>query len=98
MFSVSVPTNEKHEPDTAALEQVLRTERDRNTFVTFLSCTDDLATIEYLEKLDKDVPNIDVVDDYRIEYEQIKQNRGPNFPFSKGLYICKALFGSITPW
>ncbi|CAF1117057.1 unnamed protein product [Adineta steineri] len=92
------PTNEHGQTDIGALEAVLRQERTAQTYVTFLACTDDLESVNYLSNWDKTMPNLDVIDDYRSEKAEIQRVRGPSFPFSFGDYIVKALLGSIDPW
>lgn len=44
------------------------------------------------------MPNLDVMDDYASERDEIQRIRGKNFPFSFGDYIAKALLGSMDPW
>ena len=68
-----------------------------NIFVTILACTDDDNSIRYLDKWDKDIKNIDIVDDYRNERDQIRKAKGSQFPFSYGDYVVKSLLGSIDP-
>ncbi len=45
---------------------------------------DDDATMSYLNGWDKQIPNLDVVDDYKSEKEQILAVQGKSFPFSFG--------------
>jgi len=66
--------------------------------VTFLACTDDLQTVNYLSNWDRRIPNVDVMDDYRSERLEVQRTRGGNFPFSFGDYIVKSLLGAIDPW
>ena len=94
----SAPTNEHGQPDIAALEAVLRHERTPQTYITFLACTDDLASVSYLSHWDKSMPNLDVIDDYRSERAEVQGIRGASFPFSYGDYIVKSLLGSSDPW
>ncbi len=97
-FFFRAPTNEHGETDVSTLEAVLRNERTPLTYMTFLACTDDLQAVNYLSHWDKSIPNLDVVDDFRSERADIQRARGPNFPFSFGDYIVKALLGSMDPW
>jgi hypothetical protein len=64
-------------------------------FVTIIACTDEAAAISYLNKWDKQIPNLDVVDDYRSEKKQITKLKGANYRFSYGDYVIKSLIGSI---
>lgn len=45
---------------------------------------DDDQCVAYLNQLDKTIPNLDVVDDYRNERKEVQACRGTNFPFSYG--------------
>lgn len=81
------PTNAQGEVDTAGLHHVLTAERDASrVFVTFVACTDDPSTVSYLNEWDRKVPNLDVVDDYVSEREEIQKKKGKDFPFSFGNY------------
>jgi hypothetical protein len=40
--------------------------------------------MEYLNDWDKQIPNLDVVDDYRSEKKEIQACRGKDMPFSFG--------------
>ena len=98
LFALSAPTNDHGQQDVGALEAVLRHERTPQTYITFLACTDDLASVNYLSHWDKAMPNLDVIDDYQSERAEILRTRGANFPFSYGDYIVKSLLGSSDPW
>lgn len=41
--------------------------------------------------------NFLVVDDYKTEREEVRRNKGYNFPFSFGDYVAKALLGAVDP-
>ena len=97
-FIISAPTDEQGNPSVSTLESVLRNERTPQTYVSFLACTDDLQDVAYLSNWDKNLPNVDVMDDYRSERAEVQRARGPTFPFSFGDYIVKALLGAIDPW
>jgi hypothetical protein len=45
---------------------------------------DDKESMSYLNDWDRKIPNLDVVDNYRNEREQIRALRGKNVPFSFG--------------
>jgi hypothetical protein len=45
---------------------------------------DDDDCIGYLNDWDKNIPNLDVVDDYRNEKKEIQARQGKQFPFSFG--------------
>ena len=72
--------------------------RPKNIFVSIMACTDDEKSIGYLNKIDRDVPGIDTIDDYRSEFKEVQKYNGKNFAFSFGDYIVKALLGPIDPY
>lgn len=92
-----IPTDERERPDIRTLEHVLREERQpiNQIPVSFIVCTDDVQCMEYLNRWDKTIPNLDVIDDYRSERKEIQECRGKNFSFSFGDYVVKILLGSI---
>ncbi|CAF1399012.1 unnamed protein product, partial [Adineta steineri] len=90
------PTDPNGNVDIQSLESLMRNERQANTtYVTFLACTDDDSSVAYLSQWDRNMQNVDVVDDYKSEREEIRRNRGANYPFSFGDYVAKALLGSV---
>jgi hypothetical protein len=66
--------------------------------ITLIACTSDKTAIGWMNKLDKNCKNIDVVDDYKNETTQImeKQNKNKDFQISIGTYLLKILFGSFV--
>ena len=93
------PTDDTGRVDKHTLYNVLMYERRPiNTIhVAFVACTDDDAVMAYLNEWDNVIPNLDVVDDYHSERGEILRVQGPNFPFSRGDWVCKILLGSIDP-
>jgi len=92
------PTNARGEVDTAALKHVLVNERDASrVHVQFVACTDDDATVEYLNEWDRKIVNVDCCDDYHTEKEEVLKAQGRNFRFTFADYIVKILLGSIDP-
>lgn len=96
-----MPTDDRGQSDLAGLEKVLREGRqpfvDR-VFITFIACTNDLQSVGYLNRFDKTIPNVDVLDDYQSERAEIVAVQGKSFPFSYGDYVVKVLMGSIDQW
>ena len=41
--------------------------------------------------------NVDVIDDYKSERNEVQRCRGYNYPFSFGDYVVKALLGVVDP-
>jgi hypothetical protein len=67
------PTDDYGTTDIAALERVLKYEREPvdRVLITFCACTDDDQAVGYLNKWDAKLPFVDVCDDYRSEREEI---------------------------
>ena len=68
-----------------------------NIYVSILACTGDDYAVDYLNDIDETVPNVDCVDDYTSERNEILFVQGTDFPFSYGDYIVKALLGAVDP-
>lgn len=93
------PTNAQGEVDTAGLHHVLTAERDASrVHVSFVACTDDPSTVAYLNEWDRKMPNLDVVDDYQSEREEILKKKGRDFPFSFGNYIVSEQPTAAMVW
>ncbi|CAF1197230.1 unnamed protein product [Rotaria sordida] len=90
------PTDNHGNVDIQSLENLMRHERQSNTmYVTFLACTDDRACVNYLCQWDRTMINVDVIDDYKSEREEVRRTKGFNYPFSFGDYVVKALIGAV---
>ena len=90
------PTDADGNPSVPEFKQCLQN-RPNNVFSTIVACTSDQDSIGYLNGLDKEMPRLDVCDDYKSEFAEVKRSKGPQFPFSFGDYIAKILLGSIDP-
>ncbi|KAL0216166.1 hypothetical protein P9112_008350 [Eukaryota sp. TZLM1-RC] len=90
------PSNEQGYPDIRPFKRALQTKPD-NVFVSIVACTDDQSTMSYLNDWDDSIPNLDVIDDYVSERQEIREAQGHSFPFSYGDYIVKILCGPIVP-
>jgi hypothetical protein len=90
------PTDDQGNDQTRQFVELLRG-RPKNVFVSIVACTDDEESVGYLNKIDRIVPGIDVVDDYESERAEVRKVQGAKFPFSFGDYVVKTLLGSIDP-
>ena len=54
--------------------------------------------MDYLNNWDKQIPRLDVVDDFRNERAQIVRAQGTQFRFSYGDYIYILLLFSLKPY
>ena len=90
------PTDDYGNKDIHGFKHALQA-RGRNVFTTIVSCTDEDNTMDYLNNWDRNIPRLDVVDDYRNERLEITRAKGRNFKFSYGDYVVKILIGSMDP-
>lgn len=88
------PTDDYGEPTVGGFKQVLQN-RSPRVFTSIVACTDDDESMRYLNRWDREISKLDVVDDYRSERNEIKKAKGNSFPFSFGDYVVKSLIGSI---
>lgn len=87
------PTSRDGCEDKNNFEQILRTiTRFPNVFVSIVACTDNDDEIGYLDDYDKNIPRLDVTDDYNSEKKQILHVQGQDYKFSKGDWIIKLCF------
>ena len=63
-------------------------------FVSIIACTDKKETMTFLDDWDRDIKNLDVVDDYENEKERIT-SKGIYREFPVEDYLVKILLGSI---
>ncbi|CAF0816623.1 unnamed protein product [Adineta ricciae] len=95
-----LPTDDAGHTELAPFEHVLEKERIpiNKIPMTIIACTNDREIMRYLNFLDKHVPYLDVVEDYKHEREQILRIQERGFPFTFGDYIVKTLMGGIDRW
>ena len=62
-----------------------------------MACSDQESDIGYLNKLDKKIKNIDTLDDYNSELQEVKKAQGKNFSYTFGDHIVRLLLGPIFP-
>jgi hypothetical protein len=93
------PDADYPDPDSIAIfRQVLERERDPDrTFVSILKCSNNDDETGYLDKMDKELRNLDVIDDYSSEHREVLQKQGPSFVYTPGDNIARFLLGSIYP-
>ncbi|KAI8826452.1 hypothetical protein BJ741DRAFT_654445 [Chytriomyces cf. hyalinus JEL632] len=96
-FQYGAPTDDSGDDDKDRLKDVLTKERSNKVPAVFLACTDDDEEVGYLNEWDIAIPGVDVVDDFCTERRQVKAVQGPQFPFSRGDWVCKMLLGPVDP-
>jgi len=90
------PTDMNGQVNISEFKRCLK-EKPKHCHTTIVACTDDDASVSYLNKWDRKISNLDVVDDYRSERNEVLKVRGKNYSFSFGDYVVKSLIGSIDP-
>ncbi len=91
-----IPTNDRGDEDREGLRALLKNRGtpERNP-MTIIACTDEDDVMDYLNKLDNEVPSLDVIDDYKSERTEVLKAQGAKFRFTRGDWICKILLGSV---
>ena len=67
-------------------------------YTSILACTDDNSAISYLKDWDKEIPNLDVVDDFHTVKYNVLDKYGQCYHFTFGDYIVKLLLGSMDKY
>ncbi|KAI8831506.1 hypothetical protein BJ741DRAFT_580718 [Chytriomyces cf. hyalinus JEL632] len=80
---VLIATDDSGDDDKDGLKDVLTREGPNKVPVVFLTCTDDDEEIGYLT--------------LSFLRRQVKAVQGPQFPFSRGDWVCKMLLGPVDP-
>jgi hypothetical protein len=93
------PTDNDGESNVSELEDLMLKKRNiETTYVSFLVCTDERSSVEYLDQCYRTMKNVDVTDDFNIERERMHTcYKQKNFSFSLGDYVVKAMVGAIDP-
>ena len=81
--------------DTCFKKSLLNRNPMNRIFVNIVICTDKKETVNYMNKWDKEIFNLDVIDDYNSEKKEIKSKKGLKHSFSYGDYVAKCMIGSV---
>jgi len=90
------PTDDAGRTDIPSFLNTLRS-TPATCFVQIMACTDDEESVAYLNEADRDIPRLDVTDDYRSERDEVRKHHGSKYAFSFGDYVVKALLGPVDP-
>ena len=89
--------------DSMAVNEFKETLKNRSPidkiFVSIIACTDDECALEYLNDWDRQIKNLDIVDDYESEKKEIyskKKTTKDRVAFSYGDYVVKTMLGSFV--
>ena len=89
-----VPTDVNGKLDKDGFKTWLKKRDADRIRMSILACSDRDEDVGYLDKLDKDIKNLDVSDDYKSEYEQYMKLHKDG-TFTRGAYYAKAVLGGI---
>ena len=69
--------------------------KSKSVFVNIITCTDDEDSVSYLNRWDRELKNLDVIDDYNSERKEIRKKNGSKYRFSYGDYVvCRFYLNS----
>lgn len=91
----------KYDPNYDSVDvfrRVLEFERDSSkVFVGILKCSNNDAETGYLDRMDRELVNLDVIDDYLTEKAEVQSKQGRNFNYTTGDQVARFLLGPIYP-
>lgn len=65
--------------------------------VTFLSCTNEDAAVEWMKDAEEVVPYCSESDDFKDEAQEVLKDQGAAFPYTYGFYLVCSLVGAMNP-
>jgi len=94
LLVVAVTDGEPSDGSTDALCNAIR-RKPQGCHLSFAECTDRPEDMDYLDELDRSIPNFDNTDDYREELIKVKKRMGANFKFDFNDYVTKILLATF---
>ncbi|KAJ3305354.1 iron-binding protein [Kappamyces sp. JEL0829] len=80
------------------IEQLVTTRANpHDNPITFLSCTDQDADVEWMKSLEEVASYCSEVDDYQDEKQEVLKDQGGGLPYTKGFYLISALVSAMNP-
>jgi hypothetical protein len=65
--------------------------------VSFLSCTNEDAQVEWMKECEEIAPYVSESDDFGDESREVLKDQGDALPYTKGFYLIAALVGAMNP-
>jgi uncharacterized protein YegL len=90
------PSDDYGKTDIKSFKHSLEGKHD-NVFVNIITCTDDNESVSYLNKWDRQIKHLDVIDDYNSERKEIRKRMSSKYRFTYGDYVVKSLIGAVDP-
>jgi hypothetical protein len=69
-----------------------------NSPITFVSCTDEDAEVQWMKDVEEDGDYMSEIDDYVSERKEVLDSQGSGFPYTRGLWIMSLLVSAINPY
>lgn len=85
------------EPITKIRDLVLNRAFPEKNPITFLSCTNNDAEVEWMKKLEGEADYSAELDDFISERNEVVEKQGSTFPYSKGFWLLSNLVAAINP-
>lgn len=76
---------------------VMYRNRPEHNPITFISCTDVDADAEWMKQVEEVAPFCSELDDFRDEREEVLNDQGEGFPYTKGYWLISQLVSVINP-
>ncbi len=83
--------------DTTSFSNLLKSRDSINNKICILACTNQNDVMEFLNKLDKTIDHLDVIDDYQSEKKEVLAVQGKHTKYSFGDHICRLILSPIIP-
>ena len=81
--------------DLHNFKNLLKNRNYNKFYISFLACSDQESDIGYLNDLDKNIPNVDTLDDYHSERKEVLSVQGTHFSYTFGDHVVRLLLGPI---
>lgn len=65
--------------------------------MSILACSDNDNEVGYLNKLDQDIKNLDVLDDFTSENKEVQRRHGGTAPYTLGDHVARYMLGPVFP-
>eukprot|EP01130_Rhizamoeba_saxonica_P010836 TRINITY_DN4469_c0_g1_i1.p1 TRINITY_DN4469_c0_g1~~TRINITY_DN4469_c0_g1_i1.p1 ORF type:complete len:587 (+),score=145.49 TRINITY_DN4469_c0_g1_i1:11-1771(+) len=75
--------------------RLLKQRDTENIFINCLACSDNDNDVGYLNDLDVEVPNMDVLDDFCSEKREVMRVQGEDFHYTFGDHVARVVMGSV---
>jgi len=82
---------------TAVVNLLKRRDSPEMNPMTFLSCTNEDAQVEWMKDAEEVAPYCSECDDFKDEADEVLKDQGEAFPFSRGFYLISCLVGAMNP-